>query len=153
MQQLNILNTREVKKIREQVIGQFGFFPKEDYAYLRNENNRIFLVNKDIARIELKKLKIDKIGLYFAEIMKNEEVRLSKEGAQIIGKGAKSNVIELNEGEIKEYFQGSDLDKDLGNDNKLVLLRYKDDIIGCAKYKEGKILNFLPKINRGTVIV
>ncbi len=157
MQQLAIFNTREIKEIKEIVIENFGHFPAGDYVFLRNENDRIFLVNKDISKINLDHLIIDKLGLYFAE-HKPGQVRLSKEGAQLLAQDAKANkvelnnVVELSEEETKDYFRGQDLKKDLGKENKLILLRYKKDVFGCAKYKEGKILNFLPKIHRGEII-
>lgn len=157
-QQLTILNSKEVKHIREIVIKQFGFFLQEDFAFLKNNQDKIFIVNKDITRIDLKKLILDKLGLYFAEI-NDSEVRLSKEGAQLLGIEAEQNkkelknVVELDDSQLKQYFLGQDLESDLGPENRLVLLRYKKDIIGCAKYKQGKILNFLPKIHRGEVIL
>ncbi|MEW5896368.1 MAG: hypothetical protein AB1668_01635 [Nanoarchaeota archaeon] len=158
MQPLTILNTREVKRIRDIGIEQFAYFPEEDYAYLLSEKNRIFVVNKDLSRIDLKKVRADKVGLYFAEL-KDNTIRLSKEGAQLLFNDAKKkkkelkNVVEMNAEEIKKYFSGVDLEKDLGAENRFILLKYKVDIIGCAKYKERKIINFLPKIHRGEVIV
>lgn len=158
MQQLTILNTREVKKIKQIVIDNFNHFPTADYAFLKNENNRIFLVNKDISKINLKNLIIDKIGLYFAEA-KNTQVRLSKEGAQLLAWDAQKNkvklknVVELTKEETHDYFQGIDLEHDLGEENKLILLKYKHNILGCAKYKDKQILNYLPKIHRGEVIL
>ncbi|MBI2665303.1 hypothetical protein HYX12_01615 [Candidatus Woesearchaeota archaeon] len=159
MQQLEILNTREVKLIKDALMEQFGYFPEEDFAYLMNDKKRVFIVNKDIGKIELKNLIIDRIGLYFGEIMNDKSFRLSKEGAQLLDREAKENrkkldnTVDLTEKELKDYFQGQDLEKDLGGKNRLVLLYFNRDIIGCAKYKEGKILNFLPKIHRGEVIV
>lgn len=158
MQQLIILNTKEIKKIKERLEKQFGYSLTEDYAYLKNEKNKIFLITKDISKINLRNLKIDKLGLYFAE-EKNQQVRLSKEGAQLLVKEAKENkkevknTVELTAEEVKEYFKGRDLDKDLGAENKPIILQYKDNVLGCARYKEGKILNFLPKIHRGEVIL
>jgi len=160
MQQLNILNGREIKKIKESLIKQFNYAPEEDYAYLQSEKDRIFIVNKDIAKINLKNLIIDKMGLYFAEVH-FDQVRLSKEGAELLWLEAKrnkkekelKNVVELSSEELKEYFRGLDLTKDLGAENKMILLRYQNNVIGCAKYKEGKILNFMPKIHRGEVII
>src|SRR3989338_9885918 len=158
MQSLTILNTREVKRIKELLISQFSYALQDDYAYLQNDKNSIFLVNKDAARLDWKKLIIDKMGLYFAED-KETEIRLSKEGAQLLASEAKKNkkkllnVVELTKEETKNYFQGQDLPKDLGVDSKNVFLQYKHNILGCAKYKEGKILNFLPKTYRGEVIL
>ncbi len=158
MQQLTILNTREVKRIKELLIAQFGYALQHDYAYLRNEKNKIYLINKDAAKLDWKKLIIDKIGLYFAEDQETE-IRLSKEGAQLLMQEARKNkktmpkAVELNIEETKMYFQGQDLEKDVGAGNKSIIIQYNGAILGCAKYKEGKILNFLPKTYRGEVIV
>ncbi len=155
MQKLSILNTREVKKIKEIILRDYGYFPAEDYAYLLSEKDKIFLVNKDVARIDLEKLKIDRVGLSFAE-MKDGKIRLSKEGAQLLARAGLEklkNVVELTAAEIKKYFLGEDLPKDLGEESKFVLLKYKKDILGCAKYKDKNIINFLPKIHRGEVIL
>jgi NOL1/NOP2/fmu family ribosome biogenesis protein len=118
----------------------------------------VFIVTKDITRIDLKKLIIDRVGLYFAELRK-KHVRLSKEGAQLLvldalqHKKKIKNLVELEAEEVKQYFLGLDLEKDLGIEDKPIIISYKNNILGCAQYKEGKILNFLPKIHRGEVIL
>jgi len=150
MQQLTILNTREVKKIKEALEEQFGAGVSDDAAWLLNEKQKLFIVRKDISRIDLKRMRIDKYGLYFGELMK-DGLRVSMEGAFLI-KG-KKNIVELSDEEVKEYFEGVSLEKDLGKEGKYVLLKFAEKIIGCAKYKEGKILNYLPKIHRGEVIL
>jgi len=155
MQTLTILNTRDIKKIRKLFEETYGAFFTSDYAYLQSKDGRLSLINKDIANIDLKKLRIDKFGLYVAEI-KGDSVRLSKEGAQLLAKEARDkikNIVELDSREIKAYFHGIDLRKNLGEEARFVLIEYKGDIVGCSKYKEGIILNYLPKIHRGEVIV
>jgi NOL1/NOP2/fmu family ribosome biogenesis protein len=160
MQKLKILNTREVKKLKELLNQQFGYAFQEDYAYLENENKfKIYLVTKDISKIDINSLRIDRYGLYLGE-RKGEQFRLSMEGTQLLAQEASenevklNNVIDLNEEELRDYFQGLGLDKlDLVDENKLILLRYKKDIFGCAKLKGGKIINFLPKIHRGELIL
>jgi NOL1/NOP2/fmu family ribosome biogenesis protein len=155
MQKLKILNTRDIKKLKKLLVAAFGYALEKDYAYLKTERDRIYVVNKDISRIELDNLRIDRLGLYFAE-WKNDHVRLSKEGAQLLlleGESKVEHVITLDENEANEYFKGQDLTKDLGKDNKQIILKYKTDILGSATYKEGQILNFLPKMYRGTVIL
>ncbi len=158
MQSLTILNTRKMKRIKDILISQFGSALQEDYAYLKNEKNKIYIINKDAAKLDWKKLIIDKLGLYFAED-KETEIRLSKEGAQLLVQEAKKNkkklapLVDLSQEETKAYFRGLDLEKDLGAANRMVLLTYKDNVLGCAKYKDGKILNFMPKTYRGEVLV
>ena len=51
--QNKILNKKEIKKIKEALICQFGYFWEEDYVYLLNENDRLFIINKDLAKIEV----------------------------------------------------------------------------------------------------
>ena len=65
MQKLEILNTRELKKIKEQLDSQFGYKLESDKAFLRNEKKRLFVITKDLGRIDLKKMKVDKYGMYF----------------------------------------------------------------------------------------
>ena len=158
MQHLKILNSRQTKKIKIALKEHFGEIPKLDYVFIQNNNNRIFLINKNLVKIDLNKLKVERIGLYFAEF-KDNHIRLSKEGAQLLVQLAKkqkiklNNLVELSKEEVKEYFKGLDINKDLGEENKAIILTFKDNIIGYAKYKENKIINYLPKIHRGTVIV
>lgn len=152
MQKLEILNTRQVEHIRKEIEKQFGARLEKDYVFLLNQKGRLFITNKDISRLDLAGLRVDKYGLYFGEL-KEGEFRLSLEGAELIGKKARKNILPLDKEEVKKYFLGEDLDKDLGEEKRWLLLKYKKDIIGCAKYKEKKLLNFLPKIHWGEVIV
>lgn len=150
---LKILNTREIKKIREIVIRDFGVWFEGDYAFLKNERNRLFMVNKDISKLNLDNLRIDRMGVYIAEISDNQ-VRLSKSGVQLLGKfGELKHEVSLKKEEVSLYFKGQDLEKDLGEESKLVVLKYQGVILGCARYKEGNVLNFLPKVHRSNVVL
>jgi len=151
MQKLNILNTREIKQIKIKLKEQFDYDYQEDYAFLLNRKDKLFVVNKDISRVDLQKLKVDKYGMYFGEL--KNELRLSMEAAWLIGKKAQKNIVEINETELKSYFLGEELDKDLGVENRFVLLKFQNDVISCAKYKDQKILNFLPKIHRSKEVL
>ena len=158
MQKLTILNSREVKKVRECMETMFNYALQGDYVYLLNEKDRLFLTNRDFAQIDTKKLIIDRVGLYFAEY-KNNELRLSKEGAQLLFHNAKqhgktlSNTLDFSREQLKQYFLGADIELDLGPKARYLLLKFNEDVFGCAKYKEGKILNFHPKQHRGEVII
>ena len=123
MQQFTIFNSREVKHIKETLVKQFGAAPREDYAYLKTTKDKLFIINKDLGKLELKNLIVDKVGLYLGEIMDNGEVRLSKEGAQLVvreASGPLKNGVQLSEKEVKVYFAGIDLERDLGKKNRMV---------------------------------
>ena len=151
MQKLKILNTREIKKIKTKLKEQFDYDYQEDFAFLLNRKDKLFIVNKDISRIELEKLRVDKYGLYFGEL--KNELRLSMEAAWLIGKKAKKNIIEIDQNELKKYFLGEDLAKELTGPNRFILLKFQKEVISCAKYKDKKILNFLPKIHRSKEVL
>ncbi|HIH11050.1 TPA: hypothetical protein HA241_02585 [Candidatus Woesearchaeota archaeon] len=158
LRDITFLNSKEIRHCKQQLLDQFGHAFTGEFVYVCNDNNRIFIVTPDLAKINLRNLIIDKIGLYLGE-QKEHEFRLSKEGAQFLALDAQQqnaslkNVIILNSTELKQYFRGLDIPKDCGAESKMVLLQFESDIIGCAKYKEGIILNFMPKIHRGEVIV
>lgn len=144
---LKILNKKAVKEILALIKKQFDAdLNMDDYAFLKTEKDKIYIVNRDIDKIDFQRLRIDSIGSYFAFI-KNNKIRLSIEGSQLIGKKAKSNVYELNDNEVKEWMQGQDiLTKETSE--AFVLIKHKNDFLGTGKIKQGKILNFIPKGRR-----
>ena len=150
MNQLKILNNREIKGILNLLNNQFGFKEKFDYVFLMSSKNKIYLVNKDIGSIDLERLRIDAIGLYFGEL-NHGELRLSIEGSQMIGKKANKNIIELDKKESELWSMGNDIDKKM-DVSGFVILKHKKDFIGCGRYKEGKIFNYVPKERRLRVV-
>ena len=155
MQKLKIFNSKEVKKLNETMVKEYGVSLKGDYAFLLNEKDRLFVVHKDISKINLDNLRIDKIGLNLGEY-KNDQIRLSKEGAAFFmenSDGEPNNIVDLSKEETIQYFEGLDLVKELKGEDRTIILRYGGNVLGCARYKEGKILNFMPKMYRGETII
>ena len=146
MKSLHFLNKKEVKKILSLVKEQFDSEIVLEYEFLVNEKNKVYIVNKDIAKIDLTKLRVNSIGLYFGELHP-EGLRLSIEGSQLIGPTAKKNVLELNEKELKEWIRGEDLVKEV-DVKGFVIIKHADDFFGCGKIIQGKILNHYPKVRR-----
>ena len=146
MQQLKILNSREIKEILKLIENQWGAKLKPDYAFLQNQKNRVFIINRDISKIDFSKLRINSIGMYFCEIDKLG-IRLSIEGSQIIGKKAEKNIVEINEEQAKQWFKGEDLEI-RGNYSGFVIIKHNNDFLGNGKYKDGKILNYVSKSRR-----
>jgi NOL1/NOP2/fmu family ribosome biogenesis protein len=88
---------------------QFGCRPKLDYVFLKSSKDKVYLVNKQVFDIEHKRLKINSVGLYFAELY-SEGIRLSIEGTQLIGPYAKKGVVEISQKQEHDWLKGSDLD-------------------------------------------
>ncbi len=147
MKQLRILNSREIRDIVSKLEKQYGCTLAFDFAFLMDSNDKIFIVDRDVSQIDFEKLRINSVGLYFAEVTKNGEIRLTMEGSQIVGQFARKNVVDLDEGQVRRYFLGEEVAVET-DASGFVLLRFHGDLFGAAKYKEGKILNYLPKYHR-----
>ena len=151
------LNSKEIKKITEYLTYQFGISFGKDDAYLENSKGKIFLINKEIADLDLAKLRTDRFGLYVCERRLNN-FRISMQGAQLLAEMAKKsnlklkNVITLTKDETIKYFSGEDLSRFEEGKHQVIVV-YNEDVIGAATLKDGQLHNFMPKIFRGTVIV
>lgn len=147
MQKLRILNSKEIKKIIEAIDEQHNCEIKLDYGFLESDENKIYLINKDIARIDLGKLRLSSVGLYFGRIGENG-FEPSIEGSQLIGPDAKKNLVLLDEEEIKKWLRGEDLEKETDHKGIVLLKNNENDFLGCGRIKNGKIINLVPKERR-----
>lgn len=146
MQQLKILGSREKKQMLELLKKQFGFVGKLDYVFLLNEKKRkLYIVNRDIEKLNLERLRVNSYGFYFGTL-ESDGLRLSIEGAQLIGKKCTKNIIELNDEQTKLLFKGFDFEVDFKDD--YYLLKHNSDFLGCAKVVNKKLLNHTPKPRR-----
>ena len=152
MTKLKVLNTKEIKNIKNIIKDQWDSDITLDYAFLMNEKGRIFIVNRDIGVIDFSKFNINNIGLYFGEL-RFGELRLSIEGSQIVGPCAKKNVINIDNKQTQEWMQGNDIIVESKNLdlNGFIIIKHKKDFLGSGKYKEGKILNYVPKERRAYI--
>jgi NOL1/NOP2/fmu family ribosome biogenesis protein len=141
------LNNKESKDILKQVEAQWGAKLSLEFTFLKNNKNRIFMVSDEIKNIDLEKLRINSIGLYFCEIGK--DIRLTIEGSQLIGPKATKNILEISDEQVKQWLRGEDLDLDSIQElSGFVILKNGSDFLGTGKFKENKILNYLGKSRR-----
>jgi NOL1/NOP2/fmu family ribosome biogenesis protein len=141
------LNNKESKDILKQVEAQWGAKLSLEFTFLKNNKNRIFMVNDEIKNIDLEKLRINSIGLYFCEI--DKDIRLTIEGSQLIGPKATKNILEISDEQVKQWLRGEDLDLDSIQElSGFVILKNGSDFLGTGKFKENKILNYLGKSRR-----
>ena len=146
MKNLKILNKKAVKHILSFIKKQWNAKVDLNYGFLQDKENKIYIVTKDISKIPIEKLRINKIGLYLGQIL-NNELRLSIEGSQLIGPKAKKNILEITEKQAQKWLRG----EDLSTKEKLkgfLLIKNKNDFLGTGKLKSGIVLNFVPKGRR-----
>ena len=159
MLKFNILNSKETKHVLEKISNQYGLDIDKnelDYIFIQNNDNRLYVVSRGLGTIDFEKLRIDNIGVYFGELY-TDKIRLSIEGAQIIGPYAKKNIVELDHDQMIEWIKGNDvLFEDCGKD--FVIVQYKNpqtgkyDILGCGKYKDGRLMNYVSKSRKLVVV-
>lgn len=147
MPELKILNSREIKELYSMIEKQWNAKIKLDCGFLQNSKGRIFIINRDISEIDISKLRINSIGMYFCEHGKTG-IRLSIEGSRIVGPKAAKNIVELDEMETRKLFKGEDLEKECKDCSGFVILKNKSDFLGTGKYTNGKILNYVSKTRR-----
>jgi NOL1/NOP2/fmu family ribosome biogenesis protein len=146
MQNLKILNTKEVKELLDAIENCFGVKFGNDYAFLSGKDNKIYIVNKEVSTIDFTKIRVNSIGLYFCEFFEGQ-IRPSIEGSQILGKNATKNIILLDDKQIALWVRGNDIPVDYSS-NDYVIVKNKEDFYGSGKVKDGKLLNFYPKARR-----
>ena len=128
---------------------KFNFKNKIDYVFLQNEKGKLFIANKDVFDIDFNKIKINNLGLYFGQVRHNE-IRLSIEGSQLIGKDCDKNILELNNNQKEQWMKGIDINYE--GEHGFVLIKFGNDFLGCGKIVNNKILNFIPKERRLRVV-
>ena len=146
MQQLKILNKKEIKEILNLIEKQWSAKLELDFVFLRNNKNRVFIINKHFAEIDLSKLRINSFGMYFCEIDRIG-IRLSIEGSQIVGPNATKNITEIDEKQTKQWLKGEDLE--IKEDySGFIIIKHKNYFLGTGKYKSGRVLNYVSKSRR-----
>jgi NOL1/NOP2/fmu family ribosome biogenesis protein len=156
---LRILNSKETKHLAERLLEQYGYdYDKKanEYIFLMNKDNRIYIISRNIANIPYEDMKIDSIGMYFGELYK-ESLRLSIEGSQMIGPHANKNIIEISKEQMLNWIRGMDIEHDdTGKD--FIIIKHvnentgKTDYLGAGKYKDGKIMNYVSKSRKLIVV-
>jgi NOL1/NOP2/fmu family ribosome biogenesis protein len=139
----NILNTRDVSAIEDQLRKQYGYDAGLEFVFLRTNKDKLYVVSRGIADIDYGELNINSIGCYFGSIDSGGDIRLSIEGSQIVGPHASKNVVELTEDQFERWIQGESLQMDGDRDFKIV--KCGDDYLTCGKIIDGELKNYVPK--------
>jgi len=157
---VNPMKRKEVSDLLEQIGEEYGCDAKtlliEKYVFFISDKNKVYIINEELKDIDTQALRINSFGLYFCEINRGK-VRLSIEGSQIIGPLATKNVTEFNDDVAKRWIMGEDIEDWEEETQGFTIIKHviktKDnntmsDFLGCGKYKENRILNFIPKQRR-----
>ena len=91
---------------------------------------------------------IERAGVYIGKYVEGEDAfRLSIEATQVFRKKINKNIFELNEKQAEEWMSGQELN--IKPEKKgFMVMKYKDNFLGCGKASKEKITNFIPKNRR-----
>lgn len=147
---LTILNSKDIKELMKLLNEQFGVEEKLDFVFLKNNKDKVYIINREIEELDFEKLWVDSVGLYLGKFH-NDGFRPSVEGAQILAPFATKNVIEVSKEQKHEWLKGNDIDLP-SSENKFVIVKSEDDVLGAGKVKNEVILNSVPKARRLFVV-
>ncbi|HLC46582.1 MAG TPA: tRNA pseudouridine(55) synthase TruB [Candidatus Nanoarchaeia archaeon] len=151
MQKLSFLNTRDRKEVSEMIGSQWGAKLGDSFVFLINDKkDTLYIFSRDVEKIDISALHIDTLGLYFAEVIKDErrkELRLSMEGSQIIGHLASKNIVEIDAKDAKHWLAGENV-FNKSEAEGWVIVKSGEDFLGCGRVKEKIVLNYVPKARR-----
>jgi len=150
---IHILSNQETQEILSKLNKQFGIQKlPENSVLIKIGKEKIFLFNGNFSEEQIKNLEkitfIERIGIYFAKIfLPTNEIKLSIEGTQTLKNQITKNIFEINNEQLENWMLGKELNIKTGLKG-IVVIKYKDDLLGCGKASENKIGNFIPKSRR-----
>ena len=146
---IQIFNSKQKREIEENLKKQFGIeeIPGE---IIKLGEEKLFLFTGNLNEKGIRELEeiapVEKVGVYFAKIIR-EDAKLSIEGSQILKDQIKKNIFDLDAEQAEKWMKGEELNIKSGKRGFLVM-RYKDNFLGCGNASEEKITNFIPKTRR-----
>ena len=150
---IHILSNQETQEILSKLNKQFGIQKlPENSVLIKIGKEKIFLFNGNFSEEQIKNLEkitfIERIGIYFAKIfLPTNEIKLSIEGTQTLKNQITKNIFEINNEQLENWMRGEELNIQTGLKG-IVVIKYKDNLLGCGKASENKIGNFMPKSRR-----
>jgi len=140
------LNNKQKKEFEKEIEDSWG--AKIDFeAVMMTGSSKYWLLTKEVGNVNKDKMRIESMGNYFARRDKNNQIRLSIEGSQVIGPISKKNVAEISDKDLHLWLRGQNIDIKTGF-NGYVILKHGKDYVGCGKAYEKGVLNHVPKERR-----
>lgn len=147
IKKVRFLSSREIRWIERILYSMYGVeCDLSRYLCIMTREGFIRLVSKKYSELPQSNLRAVSIGIYFGRIVK-DQVLLSIEGAQMIGKHAVRGIAILGRDAAIEYMLGKDvrpLQEIDCKDDSFVIVMYNSDILGTARLKKGLLQNTVP---------
>lgn len=150
---MRIFNRKQIKEVQELANKTYDAnLELVEFAMLStSKKEKLWVTNRGILENDFKPMRLNSVGVYFGRIH-HGKLRLSIEGAQMVGKTAKKNVAEITKEQVWDFIRGFDVSTETESleENAYVLVKNNEDILGIAKYVSGTLENILPKSRKLT---
>ena len=133
--------TSDAELVKKLLIENYGYAPDLIYE-IRGNHNKVYAYKP----CGLKISDTGRRGVYFGRI-ESDGIRLTIEGAFLVGPKATKNVVELDDERARRYLAGESVEVNESL-NGWVLLKWRSYYLGSAKAKNGRLLNYVPKERR-----
>lgn len=148
---VDFLNSKKTKELYNLIKTQYGALLPKKYVFAINNKGKIYAINNNILEVDKNKYHIDRLGLYLGRFS-HEGIRCSIEGSQLIGQFASKGILNLEPDQRLDWVTGKDVDLEKSHEDRLVLVKYKEDFIGGGKVRSNKLLNAVSKSRRLRVV-
>ncbi|MFT4312114.1 MAG: hypothetical protein ACMXYF_02695 [Candidatus Woesearchaeota archaeon] len=153
------LNAKQTKNMYAILYEQYAYEQRLSGSLYINKEQKIFLFVDQ--PIDFESLRVNSFGLYIGEYNDDHtQMRLSIEGSQLIGPHAQTNCLVLDDEYFTKWICGQDIQIDESLEQQvhqmqgyIIICNKKNDFCGCARLKNGMLLNFVPKIRRLKTVV
>ncbi|GAB6134942.1 methyltransferase RsmF C-terminal domain-like protein [Thermococcus prieurii] len=132
--------TGDAELVKRLLIENYGYAPELIYE-IRGNHSKVYAYKP----CQLKISDTGRRGIYFGRI-ESDGIRLTIEGAFLVGPKATKNVAELDDERARRYLAGESVEVDAPDG--WVLLKWRSYYLGSAKAKNGRLLNYVPKERR-----
>ena len=157
MQIKKILNKKDIEDIENIIYQNYGCNAGlcRQTVFITSEG-KVWITSKETHYSLFDTIKrCYRIGIYFGKLKRNNKIKLSIEGALMIGRYATKNVAVIKDKEAIQYMQGYDVKPDMlinADINNFILIKHKKDILGIGILREGYIESIVPKSRRLTKV-
>ena len=141
------LRKREIDQVKELLLGNYGFSMPNSWKLYYLGKSKVWVLKEEFFDLPLERFNVETMGFYLCHF-EHDIFRLSIQGAQIVGKKASKNILDISLKEAWELIRGFDIDKETGLEATYIILKSPVGIIGVGKNHKTKVLCQIKKNRR-----
>ena len=142
------LSPEETQRIHDYLNRLYGW-PSSSYRFMHSGKNKVWITSSDLKFPFRQSIPIETVGMYFGKY-DMRLFRLSFDATILFRSYLKNHSIALNDEQKISWLEGKSVRAEYpaSYERSFVILRWKDDVVGCGFPQSGEIRNFIPKNRR-----